>query len=139
MIMEILITPGVNKIKESAEFKNRIEALANEMAQREYLASEAAKKVPDSDLKKKYDELKKENDKNPDEEAKVAIIALPDAEKAKTVIERLKKEDFNAVAKDVNNDVTTKVAAVFPNIIKKLDPNFKDLSPVVFEGSIKDF
>lgn len=92
-----------DKIKETAEYKNQLKAIGDEIARRIYLEKAVSKKVTDAEVDKLYKQYKDEF-KN-EKEVKAKHILVEDEKTANDVIKRLKKgEDFEKIAKEVSKD-----------------------------------
>lgn len=90
-------------VESSAEYKQQLEALKNELAGRIYLRQEVEKKISDNDIKNFYNQYKK--DFKPQKEMRARHILVDNEETANDIITKIKKgDDFNELAKKYSKE-----------------------------------
>ncbi len=90
-------------VESSAEYKQQLEALKNELAGRIYLKQEVEKKISDNDVKNFYNQYKK--DFKPQKEMRARHILVDSEETANDIISKIKKgDDFNELAKKYSKE-----------------------------------
>ncbi|MFV0626373.1 MAG: peptidyl-prolyl cis-trans isomerase [Alphaproteobacteria bacterium] len=113
------------KVKDSAEYKKQVTALEDELARRIYLESIVSKKVNDAEVKKLYEQYKKEF--SAEKEVKARHILVDNEAKAKDIIEKLNKgESFESLAKSNSKDSQSELGYFTKNMM------VKEFSDVVF-------
>lgn len=106
-----LVEEEVSKtnIKETPEYKKKLEEVKNQLAQQLFIENMLKEKVKDSDVKSEYDKIKKENaDK---QEAKASHILVDSEQTAKEVKAKLDKgAKFADLAKEYSKDEGSKTS-----------------------------
>lgn len=112
------------KVKDSAEYKKQITALEDELARRIYLEKAVTKKVNDAEVKKLYDQYKKEF--SVEKEVKAKHILVDNEAKAKEIIAKINSgEKFDSLASQ-SKDSQSELGYFTKNMM------VKEFSDVVF-------
>ncbi len=92
-------------VENTAEYKDQLAILKEELANKIYLDEQVEKKIKKSDIEKVYNGYKTQF--KPEKEVKAKHILVSDEKTAKQVISRLKKGDkFDALAKEYSKDTS---------------------------------
>ncbi len=91
------------KIKESKEYKEQLETMKDELANKIYIERQVKKKVSDEEVKKLYGDYKKSF--KPEKEVKAKHILVDNEKTAKEVIQKLQKgAKFDKLAKEYSKE-----------------------------------
>ncbi|MDD4557137.1 MAG: peptidyl-prolyl cis-trans isomerase [Alphaproteobacteria bacterium] len=114
----VLQAANVAKIKDTATYKDQIKALEDELARRVFLERAVSKAVTDAEVKKLYEQYKKEFKQ--EKEVKARHILVDDESKAKDIIAKLNKgEKFEDLAKANSKDSQSDLGYFNKNMMVK--------------------